>query len=401
MSIEDRLTALAAAARFDMCGGSLRSSASSSPSHFIHRAVMPDGGCVSLFKVLMTNICINDCAYCINSSRRDIPRTSFQPGELAQLFMDYQHKHLVSGLFLSSGIAGNPDLTMERMIQTVEILRRHYQFKGYIHLKILPGASPACIEAACRLANRVSVNIEAPTAGHLSKLSSRKDIYEGILSPMRQVKKLQDQMQELVPSGQTTQFVVGAAGESDRDILNTSMALYQEIELRRIYFSAYKPVGDPGLSRVNATSPWRAYRLYQADWLLRVYKFALSEVSLALDKWGNLPLKKNPKLSIAQQQPWLFPVDINRASYDDLLRVPGIGPVAAGRIIQVRREHSISSLEQLRKLHVRYREAAPFIWFKGMLDWERQISFMPQLADERQEDPELTLSDAVGGVAHT
>jgi putative DNA modification/repair radical SAM protein len=397
MGVEDRLTTLATAARFDVCGcGGMRSQAMASPAHFIHKAALPDGGCISLFKVLMTNICTNDCAYCINASRRDIPRTAFKPEELAQLFMQYQQKRLVQGLFLSSGIAGNPSGTMERMIETVEILRGRYEFKGYIHFKLLPGASTSCIEAACRLANRVSINIETPTARHLAKLSSRKDIYEGILSPMRQVKNLKEQSGILVPSGQTTQFVVGAAGENDGEILNTTTALYNEMELRRVYFSAYKPIGDSRLEGVNAASPWREHRLYQADWLLRVYKFAPSEVSLALDRWGNLPLKTNPKLSIARKQPWIFPVDVNRASYEELLRVPGIGPVAAKRIVQARVDRSIWSLDQLKKLHVRHREAAPFIWFKGMLDWEKQSSFIPQLVEEHEEQPVLTLAGAIG-----
>lgn len=399
MGIDDKLATLSAAARFDVCGcgGSPRVPASVNPYHFIHRAALPDGGCVALFKVLMTNVCTNDCAYCINSARRDVPRTAFAPEELARLFMDFKRKRLVEGLFLSSGIAANPSRTMERMIETVELLRQRYEFKGYIHLKLLPGATPDCIEAACRLASRVSVNIEAPTAQHLGRLSSKKDIYEGILTPMRQVKGIKDRS-ALVPSGQTTQFVVGAAGERDRDILNTTEALYKEVELRRVYFSAYHPIGDPRLEGVSAASPWRQHRLYQAEWLLRVYRFAPSEVSLALDRWGNLTLKKNPKLAIAQARPWLYPVDVNRASYEELLRVPGIGPVSARRLVTAREIHPVWSVDQLKKLHVRYREAMPFIWFKGMLDWERQMCFALQVEEEAAPEPEPvpTLAGAVG-----
>jgi predicted DNA-binding helix-hairpin-helix protein len=313
--------------------------------------------------------------------------------------MGLYQKKLVQGIFLSSGIAGNPSETMTRMIETISLLRNRYNFKDYVHLKLLPGAGMDCVEAACKLATRVSVNIEAPTAQHLGRLSARKNIYEGILEPMRWVKQIKTKSGMLVPSGQTTQFVVGAAGELDRDILNTTEALYKEIELRRVYFSAYKPTGDPRLEGIGPVSPWREHRLYQADWLLRVYKFAPAEVSMALESGGNLPLKKNPKLAIAQKQPWLFPVDINRASYEELLRVPGLGPLSARRITQLRQLHAVSGVEQLKKLHVRYREAMPFIWFKGMLDWEKQLCLAPLFREEAASaEPEHTLAEAVAGV---
>ncbi|MHA2067637.1 MAG: radical SAM protein, partial [Candidatus Thorarchaeota archaeon] len=229
MDTLDKLETLVAAARFDVCGydgGRKVHHTSSSPSRFIYRAALPGGGSVCLFKVLMTNVCTNDCAYCVNQIGRDKRRTSFQPEELAKLFMELYTKKRVQGLFLSSGIAGNACQTMESMIKTVAILRLRYEFKGYIHLKILPGASFDYVEAACKLANRVSVNIEAPTAHHLAKLSSRKDLYQGILEPMRWVKRIIAMNEEQVPAGQTTQFVVGAAGETDRDILHTTEALY-------------------------------------------------------------------------------------------------------------------------------------------------------------------------------
>ena len=400
MNVDSKLATLAAAARFDVCGcgGSARSTAHIDPTRFIYKAALPDGGCKALFKVLQTNVCVNDCAYCVNQQGLDIPRTAFKPDELARLFMDLYQKKMVQGIFLSSGIAGDASATMTRMIETIEILRRQYRFRDYVHLKLLPGAGMDCIEAACKLATRVSVNIEAPTAGHLGKISARKDIYEGILEPMRRVKELQLRSPGLVPSGQTTQFVVGAAGERDRDILNTTEALYREMRLRRVYFSAYKPIGDPRLEGVEAASPWREHRLYQAEWLLRIYKFAPGEVSLALDGGGNLPLKKNPKQIIAQKQPWLYPIDINKASYEELLRVPGIGPLSARRITQLRWIHDVSAVDQLKTLRVRYREAMPFIWFKGMLDWEKQMCLMPLFKDEEpsEMEGEPTLAQAVG-----
>jgi putative DNA modification/repair radical SAM protein len=395
MGVADRLEALVAGARFDVCGGSSLRPANSSPLRFIHRAALPGGGCVNLFKVLLTNVCTNDCAYCVNQIGRDHPRTFFRPEELAKVFMELYTKRLVRGLFLSSGIAQNASQTMEAMIQTVEILRYRYRFKDYIHLKILPGASLDCVEEGCKLASRVSVNMEAPTAHHLAKLSSKKDLYQGILEPMHRVKQLMATDERLVPSGQTTQFVVGAAGETDRDLLRTTEALYREIGLRRVYFSAFRPVRDSRLEELRSTPPMREHRLYQADWLLRVYGFSLPEVELAVGKADHLPLVRDPKLVIAQKQPWLFPVDINKASYDELLRVPGLGPVSAGRIVAARKEHSIDSLQQLKKMRVSTRWAAPFIWFQGMLTSEKQSSFLPLFDDELAE-PALSLAGVLG-----
>lgn len=378
----DKFETLVGAARYDVCGARTMLQRSSSAERFIYRASLPGGGTACLFKVLLTNVCTNDCAYCANRVNRDVYRSAFQPEELAKLFMDLVSRRLVHGLFLSSGIAGNASRTMERMIKTVEILRRGYRFKGYIHLKMLPGATFDCVEAACKLANRVSVNMEAPTAHHLARLSSRKDIYKGILEPMQWVKRLTAADGKLVPSGQTTQFVVGAAGETDQDILHRTEGLYREIGLRRVYFSAYSPAGDPRLEGVRAAPPLREHRLYEVDWLLRVYRFSSQEVELALAKDGNLSLKKDPKVSIAERQPWLYPVDVNRARYDELLRVPGIGPVSAQRIVDARKDHSISSLDQLKRMRVITRRAAPFIWLKGLGSAGRQASFIPQIEDD-------------------
>jgi len=391
MEVEDKLKTLVGAAQFDICGSSSLRALQPSPLRFIHRAAIPGGGSMCLFKVLLTNVCTNDCAYCVNRIGRDIRRTSFQPEELAKLFMQLYDKRLVRGLFLSSGVAGNASRTMESMVKTVAILRQRYQFPGYIHLKILPGATFDYVEEGCKLASRVSINIEAPTAQHLARLSHRKDLYQGILEPMQWVKKLMAKEERLVPSGQTTQFVVGAAGETDGDILRTTEALYREIELRRVYFSAFRPVSNSPLEGVPPTPSMREHRLYQTDWLLRVYGFSSQEVGLALGGRGNLSLSKDPKLTIAEQQPWLFPIDVNKASYEELLRVPGIGPVSARRITEARRERSVSSMEQLRKIRVLTRKAAPFIWFQGMLTFEKekQMSFLPELDDTVPPLPSL------------
>jgi predicted DNA-binding helix-hairpin-helix protein len=208
------------------------------------------------------------------------------------------------------------------------------------------------------------------------------------------VKKLTAADERLAPSGQTTQFVVGAAGESDRDLLRTTAALYHEVDLRRAYFSPFRPVRNSPLEGKPPANPLRAHRLYQSDWLLRVYGFPLPEVELALGEKGDLSLRKDPKLVIAENQPWLFPVDVNQASYGELLRVPGIGPVSAHRITEARREHSIDSMRQLRKMGVVTSRAAQYIWFQGMLEWEKQASLIPHL--EEPEEPVLSLASALG-----
>ncbi len=378
----EKLDTLVEAAQFDSSGCGGTGFSANSPLRFIHRAALPGGGSILLLKVLLTNVCTNDCAYCVNRIGRDVPRCTFQSEELAKLFINLYSKKFVRGLFLSSGIGKNASQTMESMIKVVEILRQRYEFRGYIHLKILPGADFDYIEAGCQLASRVSVNIEAPTAHHLARLSRRKDLHHGILERMRWVKELISENKNLVPSGQTTQFVVGAAGETDRDILRTTEALYREVGLRRVYFSAFRPVTNTPLEELHPTPPIREHRLYQTDWLLREYDFSPGEIELALGKNDNLSLGKDPKIVIAQKQPWLFPVDVNRATYKELLRVPGIGPVSARRIIEARKEHSIFSMQQLKKIRIVTNRALPYIWFKGMLDFEKQASFIPQLESE-------------------
>jgi predicted DNA-binding helix-hairpin-helix protein len=394
MEVEAKLRELSAAAQFDVCGYNGVRDFVPSPHRFIYRSTLPGGGSICLFKVLLTNVCRNDCAYCTNRVARDIPRRAFHPEELARTFMQLYQRRMVRGLFLSSGIADNPTRTQEAMVNTVEILRYRYGFKGYIHLKILPGAAFDCVAEGCKLADRVSINMEAPTVKHLARLSKRKDLHENIVAPMQWVKKLRASDERLVPSGQTTQFVVGAAGESDLDILRTTAALCHEMELRRTYYSPFRPVRESPLEGLPPANPLRAHRLYQSEWLLRVYGFPLPEVELALGEKDNLSLRKDPKLVIAEKQPWLFPVDVNRASHEELLRVPGIGPVSAGRIIEARREHSIDSVSSLKKMRIVTSRAAPYIWFKGMLEWEKQASFIPNL--DELNVPELSLAGVLG-----
>jgi predicted DNA-binding helix-hairpin-helix protein len=305
-AIMDKLNTLVAAAQFDVCGCGGTGATTGSPLRFIHRAALPGGGSISLFKVLLTNICINDCAYCVNQIGRDIPRCSFQSEELAKLFMELHTKRLVQGLFLSSGIGQDASRTMEAMIKVVEILRQRYRFRGYIHLKILPGASFDCIEAGCKLASRVSVNIEAPTVHHLARLSRKKDLHHGILERMNWVKQLVSKDENLVPSGQTTQFVVGAAGETDRDILRATKALYSDMGLRRVYFSAFRPITN---------SPWRHFhphRPYENTGSIKPTGYSEFMVFLSLRRnwfWAKMIiflLGRTPSLLSRRNNPGFF-----------------------------------------------------------------------------------------------
>ena len=382
MVLEEKLTMLAAAADYDVCGDC--GSRHSSPLNFIYNASVLGKGAVPLFKVLMTNQCVNDCVYCVNEAGRDTPRNAFQPDELAKTFMQLYDKKLVTGLFLSSGIKNDAAQTMASMLDTTAILRNNYEFNGYIHLKIMPGAPFDCVEEGCKLATRVSVNIESPTPEHLAKLSTKKNLYTDILERMRWVKRLASKDDRLIPSSQTTQFVAGGASESDRDIISMTDNLYREMSLKRVYFSAFSPVveGD-----IPAAPPMREHRLYEADWLMRVYGFSLNEVGLALGKSGNLSLTKNPKLVIAAKQPWLYPLDINTATQDELIRVPGIGPMGAKRIIETRQVHSINAIQQLKKMRIQTGVAAPFIWFKGMAGFGKQLSMLDE-TDEEEETSE-------------
>ena len=385
----DKLQMLAAAAQFDSCGCGSTGPVSGSPLRFIYHAARPGGGSTPLFKVLLTNVCVNDCAYCVNQVGRDVSRCSYHPEELSRLFMDLHARRLVQGLFLSSGVGTDPSRTQESMVNVVEVLRQRYGFRGYIHLKMLPGAPMDCIEAGCRLASRVSINMEAPTAGHLARLSRKKDMHHGILERMRWVRKFISGNEGVLPGGQTTQFVVGAAGETDRDILGATSSLYGDMGLRRVYYSAFHPISNSPLQDRDPTPPRREHRLYQADWLLRVYDFSSAEVELALDADGSLSLSKDPKHVIALRQPWLFPIDINTASYQDLIRVPGIGPVSAQRIVETRFTHSIDSVQQLKKIRIATGRALPFIWFKGLGDFEKQTNFLPWLDEQAEHTPAI------------
>jgi predicted DNA-binding helix-hairpin-helix protein len=359
----DKLQTLVAAAQFDSCGCGSTGPVTANPLRFIYHADRPGGGSMPLFKVLLTNVCVNDCAYCVNQIGRDINRCSYRPEELARMFMELHSRRLAEGIFLSSAIGADAARTQAAMVDTVEVLRRRYGFRGYIHLKVLPGAPFDSIEAGCRLASRVSVNMEAPTALHLARLSLKKDLHHGILERMKWVKQFISRNESLVPSGQTTQFVVGAADETDKDILDATGALYKDMGLRRVYYSAFHPVSHSRLEGHAPTPPRREHRLYQADWLLRFYGFVLPELPFEPD--GSLPSDTDPKLAWARRHLAHCPVDINRGGRAQLLRVPGIGPRSAEAILRARRSSRLRDLSDLRTLGVAINRAAPYVLFDG------------------------------------
>ncbi len=335
------------------------------------------GRCVPLLRVLMTNVCENDCRYCAINCHRQVRRTSFQPEELARTFVEMWQRRLVTGLFLSSGVAGGAAKTAERMLTTVEILRQRERFSGYIHLKLMPGQPADYIERAVALADRVSVNLEAATAEHLARIAPRKS-YGLLLPPMEEVRRLQQRYPGQLRAGQITQLVVGAAGESDRQIMETSQGLYDRLAMRRVYYSAYQPVCGEALA--PPVPPLRQHRLYQADWLLRFYGFRFPE--LPFEAGGSLPRDVDPKAAWALLHPERFPLEVNRATYDELLRVPGIGPMSARCILKLRPAHAFGDLKELARLGVAVERARQFVLLDGRYPGDRRLLAQPRAAGD-------------------
>lgn len=368
MDTESKLLCLSTSAQDDRCAPTVCGRARVYQPDRARRAggiswcTLPGGRRMPILKTLFTNVCEYNCDYCEVRADRDIPRTAFRPEELARAFMDLYRRRRVEGLFLSSGVTRRVNTVMDRMIETVEILRRRYGFRGYIHLKILPGADPGHVEAALRLATRASINLEAPNPQRLHRLSGEKD-WNALLERMRWIHRLQQADPRRIPGGQITQFVVGPAGESDQEILRTTAWLYRKLNVRRIYYSAFHPIPQTPLEGTPPTPLLREHRLYQADWLLRFYGFTFEE--LPFDPEGNLPLAADPKMVWALRHPEYFPVEVLRADYETLLRVPGIGPLSARRIVESRRHTPIREAGDLQKIGVRIRAAAPFLTLRG------------------------------------
>ena len=341
-----------------------------------------DGRCISLLKILFTNECIYDCKYCVNRSSNDVIRTSFTPDEICTLTMEFYRRNYIEGLFLSSGILKNPNYTMELIYAALYKLRHVCNFQGYIHVKAIPGADPILIQKVGFLADMMSVNLELPTAESLRLLAPHKS-RKNILAPMRLVQeKSKENRQELtlyksaprfVPAGQSTQMIIGASPETDYQILRVAESLYQKFGLKRVFYSAFVAVNeDKALPARTSDGPplLREHRLYQADWLLRYYKFEANE--LLNEKNPNFNIFLDPKCNWALNHLEYFPVEVNRASYDVLLRVPGIGYKSAGRIVKARRFGSLG-FEDLRKMGVVLKRALYFITCSGKMMYKTKI----------------------------
>ena len=332
-----------------------------------------DGRCVTLLKVLMTNSCVYDCKYCVNRRSNDTRRAAFTPRELAELTIGFYRRNYIEGLFLSSGVLRNADYTTEQMIRALRILRQEYGFNGYIHAKAIPGTSPELVQQLGLLADRMSVNIELPSQQGLQTLAPDKT-REAILRPMSLIRdKVFESKQELVkykhapsfaPAGQSTQLIVGATKDTDRHILHLTEALYQKYRLKRVFYSAYVPVVENSLLPALDTKPplLREHRLYQADWLLRFYGFQASE--LLDEAHPDFNPQLDPKCSWAVEHLEQFPVEVMRADYETLLRVPGIGPTSAKRIVSARRTAHLR-FEDLKKLGVVVKRAQYFLLCDG------------------------------------
>lgn len=374
--ILEKLNILADAAKYDV---SCASSGTSRPAvkggigtatgWGICHSFTPDGRCISLFKILLTNHCIYDCAYCTNRRSNDVKRTAFTPRELAELTIAFYQRNYIEGLFLSSGVMRNPDYTMEQMLRVVKLLREQYRFNGYIHMKAIPGASDNLIAQAGLYTDRMSVNLEIPSEENLKLLAPEKN-YSEVFAPMRFIQQGMLESAEdrkkfrsaprFVPAGQSTQLIIGATPDNDRQILTLASALYRRPSFKRVYYSGYIPVnnGDSRLPTLAAPPLVRENRLYQADWLMRFYQFKASEI--VDESHPDLDLDLDPKMGWALRHPEFFPVDVNTAPYEMILRVPGIGVKSAKLIVASRRYGRLSST-QLKKIGVVMKRAQYFI----------------------------------------
>lgn len=376
--IYQKLTILADAAKYDVScssSGSKRSNTGglgNAAQAGICHTWTGDGRCVSLLKILMTNHCIYDCAYCINRATNDVARASFTPEEVVSLTMEFYRRNYIEGLFLSSAIEKNANATMERIVQILTLLRERENFEGYIHVKAIPGADKTLIEAAGRLADRMSVNIELATEEGLKLLAPQKKM-EKLYLPMQQIKEQKLVVKEekakykfapdFLPAGQSTQMIIGATQENDRQILLRSDYLYRNFDMKRVYYSAYVPVNSgQNLPAIHTAPPMlREHRIYQADWLMRFYHFDVNEI---VPDNHNLDLEVDPKTMWALRNLHFFPLELNKAGYTELLRVPGIGPISAKKIMKQRKYAQITE-HTVVKLGISLKKARYFITCNG------------------------------------
>lgn len=372
-----RLKILASAAKYDVScssSGTVRRNNGTGVGNTVGgvgicHSFAADGRCIALLKVMLTNYCIYDCAYCINRRSNDIPRATLSVSEVVEITMEFYRRNYIEGLFLSSGVVRNPDYTMERLARIAKDLREVHRFNGYIHLKSIPGASRELVNLAGLYADRMSVNIEIPREESLKYLAPEKDhksvytpmayIRQGALQAIEDRKKMRH-VPRFVPAGQSTQMIVGASPDTDLDILKLSSALYSMPTMRRVYYSGFIHVNayDKRLPAVKQPPLVRENRLYQADWLMRFYKFSADEIADA--EHPNLDLEIDPKLGWALRHPECFPVDVNRAPYELILRIPGVGVRSAALIVNARKFRHLTS-EHLRKIGVVMKRAQYFI----------------------------------------
>ncbi len=388
MSLMEKLEILSDAAKYDVActsSGSERKGDGKGIGNAVKAGIChsfsADGRCISLLKILFTNECIYDCKYCLNRSSNDVPRATFTPDEVCRLTIEFYRRNFIEGLFLSSGILYNPTFTMELIFQTVYKLRTEYQFQGYIHIKAIPGADPEIVRRAGFWVDRMSVNLELPTAEGLRRLAPNKH-RKTILAPMRQIQnQISQSRQEIaiyrnapsfVPAGQSTQMIIGATPEHDYQILSVAESLYQNFSLKRVFYSAFVAVNqDKELPALPGGPPLlREHRLYQADWLLRFYGFSAQE--LLSEERPDFNILLDPKADWALRHLEQFPVEVNTASYERLLRVPGIGVKSARRIVQARR-NGILDFGHLKKIGVVLKRAVFFITCGGKMMYRLRI----------------------------
>lgn len=370
MNTVEKLRILGAGTKWDACfpGHSDRKPVGNdrvgAPSmNGICKSFTPDGRCVSLLRVLQSNACVHDCKYCVNSSIcKQESKTRFEPKELADLFMNFYTRNFVEGFFLSSGVAGNETVAFEQMYQTVSILRNKYQYQGYVHLKVMPGAHPSQIKALSEVADRISLNAECPNTAAFSELCTTKDYAKDVETRLRMVSRYASTKGG---ADSTTQFVVGAAGETDSEYIDSLEHLYSDLGVKKAYFSAFDALAGTPLEVQQSVPKQREHRLYQLDWLLRFYHFSFDEVKSMVDEGGMLPIHQDPKIAFALQNPDRFPVDPNSASLSELLHVPGIGVQGAHAILELREHQKIRSASDLKSTGIVVSRADPFLALSG------------------------------------
>jgi putative DNA modification/repair radical SAM protein len=376
VDVAAKLTILADAAKYDAsCASSGTNTRNSRDAGIgsttgagICHSYTPDGRCVSLLKILLTNFCVYDCLYCINRVSSDVQRARFTPEEVVNLTLDFYRRNYIEGLFLSSGIIRNPDYTMEQVVKVARTLRETHQFRGYIHLKTIPEAAPELIAEAGRWADRISINVELPTPQDIERLAPEKNlgriratmgVIRDRITQAKAERRESRKAAAFAPAGQSTQMIVGATPTADRAILDQASSLYKEHRLRRVYYSAFSPIPSASSTLPLIAPPLvREHRLYQADWLLRFYGFDVRE--LTTDAEPDLPLGMDPKLAWALRHPGKFPVDLHSAPRETLLRVPGLGVRNVDRLLAVRRWHRVT-LADLTRLRVPLRKIMPFV----------------------------------------